>query len=160
MVNNLTEFKEVLRQGMITNFERDGYLTPILFFFKNGAPVIGMIPPELLANSMGKEVLASMIKENCQEPNVLAAGIIMEAYGAKIDENNPDRDKIASGEIRVSELNDKKDIIVMIFSTPESEELIVYEVDCENKLMCDRFGDEDMKQFDGLFSNFFYWNKN
>lgn len=160
MKNNLIEFKEILRQGMITNFERDGYLTPIVFFFKNGAPVIEMIPPELLANSMGKEILALMLKKTCQEPNVLAAGIIMEAYGAKIDENNPNKDSIASGEIRVSELDEKQDIIVMLFSTPESEELIIYEVDCENKKVGSLFNDEEMNKFDGLFSNFFTWNKN
>lgn len=160
MKNNLIEFKEILRQGMITNFERDGYLTPIVFFFKNGAPVIEMIPPELLANSMGKEILALMLKKTCQEPNVLAAGIIIEAYGAKIDENNPNKDSIASGEIRVSELDEKQDIIVMLFSTPESEELIIYEVDCENKKVGSLFNDEEMNKFDGLFSNFFTWNKN
>ena len=160
MANSLTEFKEILHQGMITNFERDGFITPILFFFKNGAPVIGMIPPELLAGSVGKEILAGMIKENCQQPNVLAAGIIIEAYGAKIDENSPNKDKIVSGEIQVSELNEKQDIILMMFSTPEGDEMIAYDVDCKNKLVGDRFGDDDMKQFEGLFSNFFHWNKN
>jgi hypothetical protein len=84
----------------------------------------------------------------------------MEAYGAKIDENSPNKDKITSGEIRVSELQEKQDIIVMQFSTPESEELIVYEVDCENKKVGSLFGDKEMKGLEGLFSNFFTWNKN
>ncbi len=160
MKSNLKDFREVMHQGMITNFEHDGYLTPILFFFKDGQPIIGMIPPEMLNDYNGKEMLASIIKKTCQEPNVFAAGIIMEAYGAKVEENSPNKDKIISGEIRVSELDEKQDIIVMLFSTPENEELIVYEVDCDNKKVGNLFNDEEMKQFSGLFTNFFSWNKN
>jgi len=162
MENNIIKFKEVLRQGMIENFKRDGSLTPILFVYKDGEPDIMMIPPELFSTQNGKEVLAQVMKNICHQPNVLALGLITEAYGAKLDAelDSINQAKIESGEIKVSELDNKVDIILMIFSTPEKEEMIAYEVDCENKVIGDLFGDEEMTQFEGMFANFFDWNKN
>jgi hypothetical protein len=155
----LNEFKESLHQTMIENFKRDGFLAPILFFFKDNNPIIGMIPPELLNTDEGKERLASIIKGVCGKPNVLAAGLIMEANAAKIDSNSELAKLITNGDISISELKEKQDIIVLFFGTPESEEIIAYTVDCKNKIVGKPFG-KGATNLRGKFSGFFSWNKN
>jgi len=158
--NKLNEFKEILIKGMVENFKRDGYLTPLLFFYKNGEPIGGEIPSELLASPEGKNFLAGIIRTVCREPNVLAAGIIMEANGAKIDNDTEMAKLVKNGNVRVSELKESQDIIVLLFSTPEKEELIAYTVNLENKTVGELFGGEELKGMGGIFSNFFTWNKN
>ena len=156
----LNEFKETLIEGMVENFKRDGFLTPLLFFYKDGEPIIGEIPFELLESPDGKNLLAGIIRTICQEPNVLAAGIIMEANGAKIENDTEMAKLVKNGNVKISELKESQDIIVLMFSTPEDEALIAYTVDCKNKTVNELFGGEEMKKIGGIFSNFFTWNKN
>jgi hypothetical protein len=158
--NKLVDFKESLRNAMIKNFERDGFLAPVMFFYKGNTPMIGQIPFELLENPTGKDILAGIIRITCQEPDVLAAGIIMEANGAKVDVDTENAEKLISGELSVADYKDKQDLIVMVFSTPEEEEMFAYEVNCENKTVGELFSGESLKHFSGTFANFFCWNKN
>ncbi len=160
MNKTLADFKESLRKSMILNFENDGFLTPVMFFFKGGSPMIGQIPFELLESYEGKDVLAGIMRNICQEPDVLAAGIIMEANGAKVDGDSENAKKLLSGELSLADYEKKQDLIVMIFSTPEDEEMFAYEVNCENKTVGELFSGEAMKNFSGTFANFFSWNKN
>lgn len=154
--NELNEFKEFMRDCMIHNFENDGYLTPIFYFFRKGQPMLGMIPSEVLSSHEGKQQLATMIRNVCQDPTVIAAGIIIEAYGAKFENNNPLSKLVQNGDLRVSELKEKQDIIVMIFSTPEKDEIITYSVDCKNKKVGEQFAEPNfIGGFAGIFSNFF-----
>ena len=153
--NELIEFRDFMRNSMIKNFENDGYLTPIFFFFRNGQPMLGIIPPEALSSYESKLQLADMIRRVCQDPTVIAAGIIIEAYGAKFDKNNPLSKLVENGDLRVSELKEKQDIIMMVFSTPESDEIITYAVDCKNKKVGEMFAEPDFGGFSGIFSKFF-----
>jgi len=160
MNTKLNDFKEVMHKGMIENFTKDGFLTPILFFFQDDKPVIGIISYELLSTAHGKKQLAAYIKNKCCEPNVTAGGIIMEAYGAKIFKDNIEAEKIMKGEINISEMNNAKDIIIMIFSTPEKEETFTYVVDCETKTVKENFSPEETEMGNGIFNDFFKWRKN
>ena len=81
---SIPEFKEILRQGMMKEFNLNGSLTPIMFFYKGGQPIITEIPNNFLINSTGKVALGNIIRKICQEADTTMAGIIMEAYGAKI----------------------------------------------------------------------------
>ena len=63
------------------------------------------------------------------------------------------------GEIDMSDIEDKHDIIIMLFSSPEEEEFIAYYVDDATKTVGDKFC-EDGTNFEGLFSHLFAWNKN
>lgn len=158
----MTAFKEILREGMIKNFETSGDLTPIMFFYKGGQPVITEIPNAFLMTPGGKVALANIIKKVCTEPDTMMAGIIIEAYGAKlsVEEDSDLTDAVINGEKRVSELNEKQDIIVMISSTPEGEEMISYIVDPETKTVGEEFSGIGAAQIAGTFSHFFSWNKN
>ncbi len=160
MENNLNDFKTALKEGMIKNFENDGYLTPFVFFYKDGIPMMSVIPPEMLSSGYGKEILGQMIKSFCTQPNVLAAGLIIEASGAKLETDSEMAKLLTNGDVRVSELKNKVDIIIMIFSTPESEEMIAYEVNCEKHEVGEKFGYDEAKAIGGTFSNFFTWNRN
>ena len=155
-------FKEVLHQGMKKNFTMAGYLSPIMFFYKDGKPIISEIPNEYLATQVGKQGLAQIIRKICSEPNVEMAGIIIEAYGAKLnkDDNSEEAKAVLSGEKRVSDLEDKEDIIIMIVSTPEGEEAISYIVDPDAKTVGEEFLGDGLEKMMGTFSNFFNWNKN
>jgi hypothetical protein len=158
---SIIEFKEVLRRGMIANFEKYGYLTPILFFYMKNQPVISIIPGELLGSRNGKELIAGMIRKICQEKPVLAAGIIIEANAAKMNEKSELTKLIENGDLKISELKEKQDIILMLFSTPEKEEIIMYVVDCKNKTVGEPFADGfDATGMQGTFSNFFTAKRN
>ena len=157
---DLKEFKEHLTKSMILNFEHDGYLAPMVFFFIEGQPVIAPIPFPFLSNHEGKEILAGMIRSFCQSNPVLAAGIIMEAYGARLDADTELSKLILNGDVRVSELSEKQDIIVMLFSTPVGEELITFCVNPETKTVGEEFSGGGMSMLQGVLSNFFTWNRN
>lgn len=124
--------------------------------------MISTIPTELLNTSEGKIILADTIKTTCLNPQTKFAGIIMEAYGAKIDKEK-DQEKaksIIEGEVRVSELEEKQDIIIMICSTPQGEETISYVVDPKAKTVGESFSSEGADAIAGTFSHFFNWSKN
>ena len=59
----------------------------------------------------------------------------------------------------MSELDNRQDIIMMIFSTQEGEEFISYVVNPETKTIESEFSKEAATQLGGTFSNFFSWNK-
>jgi hypothetical protein len=158
--NKINDFKEVLKEGMIRNFKKDGCLTPVFFFLKDNIPIISQIPQYLLSSQEGKCALGNIIKRLCQEPNVFAAGIIMEAWGAKLEKDDERSKSLMNGDIRVRDLDNKRDIIMMIFSTPEGEEAISYVVDCKNKTIGEPFTGEEMDKMAGNFANFFNWTKN
>jgi hypothetical protein len=159
MNEKLSIFKESLRLGMIKNFENDGYLSPALFFFKEDVPTLSFIPSELFSTFEGKQELGFIITQICHTPLVQAAGIIIEAYAAETTENSEMKKLLETGNIRVSELNCKKDVILMIFSTPEQNESFIYEVDCENKKILSPLTD-NYNNIGGMFNEFFNWNKN
>ena len=157
----LDSFKTFLVNGMLDNFTWDGFLTPMLFFFQDDTPMMAMIPNRMLSTPEGKIELATYIKAKCAEPNVLAAGMIIEAHGAKIDADSEEIKSVFNGKTKVSELKQALDIIILIFSTPEKEEMFSYVVDCKNKLIIGEFGNSDeFNAGNGLFNDFFKWNKN
>jgi hypothetical protein len=161
MENNLVNrFKEIMRNSMIKNFENDGALSPVMFYIKDNQPIISQIPYGLFESQEGKYLIAETIKNICSQPNVLAVGIIIEAYGAVTNIDDKISKDIISGEIKISDLDDKQDIIAMVYSTPEKEEIIAYAVDEREKKVLDRFGETDGSSLSGLFSGFFNWSKN
>ena len=150
--------KEVMYKGMVENFEKDGFLQPILFFVKDKTPVIVPIPPDILGTPDGKVRLVAMIKNVCTLPMVSAVGIVMEAYAKKFNNDDELGKLVMNGDIKIKDLKDKEDIIVMIFSTPKEEIIIGHFVDCENKTVGEKMKESD--NISGMFSGFFNWNKN
>jgi len=153
--------KEIFKQGMIRNFEKDGHLQPIIFFYMKDNPMIIPIPSHMLSSPENKHILAATIKQYISNNPVLAAGIIIEAYGAIMDKDNELSKLITSGDITVSELKEKQDIIIMVFSSPEGDDVTAYLVDVKNKKVGEPFiNGKEMEGFGGTFSGFFDWNKN
>ena len=130
-----------------------------MFFLKDDQPIISEIPNEYLASPAGKLGLAEIIRNVCREPDVKMAGIIIEAYGAKLDKYEANAEAILSGEKQVRDLENKHDIIIMIVSTPEGEEAISYIVNPEAKTIGEEFTGEGLETMKGTFSNFFNWGK-
>ena len=154
----IEDFKEIMKTGMIKNFKASGFLMPVMFFMRGDEAVISEIPKEFLEDYEGKTKLADLIKSICKQPDVIAGGIIIEAYAKSVKKNDEMAKLLLNGEIRVSELKEKEDIIMMIFSTPVEEETIAYYVNCENKTIGEQFPSDG--SISGTFSNFFDWNKN
>lgn len=162
MKKNIETLKAVMIKGMIDNFTNDGCLTPVLFWVENNQPAITQIPNKYLSNIEGKTILGEIIRKKCGDENVTAAGIIFEAYGVKM---YPDKDaetvkKIMNGDLKVSDMNEKEDIIVLVFSTPDSHEIISYNVDCENNKVLDKYVGDNKNDMAGIFNSFFNWGKN
>jgi len=152
------DFKEVMRKGMVDNFKHHGFLTPVVFFYTKETPYISEIPHEMLGSTAGKVAIAGNIKERYKKANILSCGIIIEAYAAKVDADSETAKKVIDGVVRVSELDEKQDVIIMIFSTPEKDESITYLVDCENKTVGEEFL-EGADRMEGIFGNFFELRK-
>lgn len=155
-------FKDTMKRIMVKNFENDGYLTPVVFFYTNGAPIIKMIPPELLSTPNGKKQLSEYIKAECIKSHAYGAGIIIEASGTRlnIEENTKLIDEIQNGNISINDLDNKEDYILMLFSTPEKEQVFSYVVDIENKKIIEEMGGENAERIGGTFSNLFQFIKN
>lgn len=155
----INDFKKVFHELMLVNFKRDGYLAPTLFFLKDNQPSVALIPQELLSSVEGKNKLADIIRKICKEPTVLAAGIIIEAHITKVLPNTEKLKNLLDGTVRVSELKEKQDIILMHFSTPVGEEMISYVVDYKNKTVGESMN-YDASGAVGIFAGFFDWNRN
>jgi hypothetical protein len=153
-------FKEGLRSGMIENFKQDGGLAPFVFYLRENEIKTIPVPDQILASQNGKAFVGQVIRAITHTPGVLATGIIIEAWGMKFKEDDKHFDSVMNGEMQVRDVEGRKDIILLIFSTPEKEEIIAYEVDCENKTVGEQFMGKDAAQFEGIFANFFDWNRN
>ena len=160
-----TDFKSVMHDGMLENFRKSGFLQPLAYFlYKNGDTTFphGLRLVPLTGDFMGdfeyKKEIAEKIRKICESPFVIAAGIITEAYAAKISIADENSTKLLNGEIRVRELNQKEDIIIMVFNTRICEEIIAYVVDVKNKTIGEKY--PETSYYSGVFSGFFGWNKN
>jgi len=161
-MTQIEKFRKVMIEGMKENFETTGYLVPIAFFLlkidNEYQPHFMEINGKFLSNSEYKKDLASKITEICQNPMVLAAGVLTEAYGVRIPTDSELIDKVTSSELSISQLDEKEELIVMTFSTPVKQEIIAYVVDANNKTIGEQYSQVD--NFEGVFSGFFGWNRN
>lgn len=137
--------RDKFKNTMIQNFLRDGYLQPILFFYKFGKTKIIPIPDNILSSQKGKDDLSDMIRRECRM-GASVAGMIIEAY---VTEINIKTNKII-----------KDDAIVMIFSTPEKEDQIVFKVNIKERKILQELPSEDAEIIAGRFSGFFNCMKN
>jgi len=161
MESKVNIFKEAMKDAMIDNFKTCGYLVPVVFFYTGEKPIIVQLPPDFMGDRTNKIALTETIRDYCIKNNCLAAGLITEAYGAKVDSNSETAKKLTSGEMRTSECDEKQDIIIMLFSTPERDELISYVVDLDKKSVGVEFSTPDMQStMMGILGDFFKWNKN
>ncbi|MFW6246764.1 MAG: hypothetical protein ACOC22_01115 [bacterium] len=162
MENEVNRLKEVMHEGMMEAFKQDGSLAPVLFYYQNGEPFIIEIPSFFLEDSIGKSILAKNIKNICSEPTTLCAGIVVEAYGIKldVDKDKEDAEKLQKGELDLTKHPKAVDIILLIFSTPEKSDMIAYEVDCDNKTIGEKFSGDEAGAIAGRFADFFSWIKN
>lgn len=147
-----------MHNSMLVNYKRDGHLAPVFITFTTEKILITPIPRDLLKPE-NKQALAAGIKNTCKNPLILASVVIMEAYGAQVEPDSEVIEQIKRGEIDMSDIENKQDIIIMLFSSPEEEEFIAYYVDDATKTVGDKFC-EDGSNFEGLFSHLFAWNKN
>jgi len=159
MTERVQIFKEAMHISMVKNYEKDGHLAPVFFGLTTQGPIFQVIPRELLIPE-NKEKLAIIIKQICKNPLVVAAGLILEAYGAMIHKDSEMAKLVLNGDMDMKDIKDKHDIIIMLFSTPEEEEFIAYFVDEKRKAITGKFSEEQCKDYSGTFSHFFNWNKN
>ncbi len=141
-----------LRCGIKENFENDGKILPVIFFLVNNHPVITPIPEEFL-NDERKPDLTYIIKEMCTNSRISCAGIIIEAW-MHIGNIDSEMSKLLmSGNLQVRDIKEKEDIVVLLFSTPEKEECIIFHVNPKEKKVIKE--DSAIENAGGVFSNFF-----
>jgi hypothetical protein len=157
-MNEIEEFKKSILEAMKENFEKDGFLAPVFFFIKGDRPGVAAIPGNFFEDSDSKIELISVIKSFCVNPDVKCAGIAHEAWARGVDSDSELGKLLMDGNLRVSELKEKSDIIFMIFATPDKEELYSYHVDIKNKKVGEQIA-KGSTDGGGLFSNFFEMRK-
>ncbi len=152
----LNEVKEAHIKMMISSFENNGYLDPRIFFIKNNSRDIWHVQSEMFSDPYLKQLLVDKIKQMCQDPALLAVCIMYEAYMVIDSQQEQELSNlIEKGIKRVSDCEQKKDIIMMLFSTPDEEEAISYFVDCENQRIINENPLRSKNVFGGIFHNLF-----
>lgn len=153
----MNEFKKSLKNSMIQNFKNDGFLTPVIFYMNEGSPVMSIIPENLFNSDEGKNEISSVLHLISEIPTVTAVGMIYEAYMTKQDKDNELTKLLVNGSLRVSELKEKQDVIILLFSTLESETVTMIEVNPTNR----EIGEiTEENTGGGRFSGFYNKNKN
>lgn len=155
----IREFKDQIIPIMKANFERDGYLAPMLFYILEGKQVVFPIPGEYFENENGKNALSGFLNELARHKGMELVAVAMEAYAAKMDPHSPLTDLVKSGNMRVSELSTREDIILLAISTPMRDELVTLKVDPVAKKVMGKWTDPT-GQTTGRFSNFFAFRRN
>lgn len=147
---------------MKANFEKDGFLDPVMFAVTLEAFHFAAIPPELLQNQQSKSLLKKILESKTKEPGVIAVGVILEAWGCMLEkEKDSGLLKLIQNEtLNVRDLKYRENIILMIFSTPEKDELCAFCVDAENKKVLGSYIPDGEMMNGGLFSNFFAYTRN
>lgn len=155
----LKEFKERTIPIIKQNFERDGFLSPMCFYGLNGQVYAVLIAPEFMNSERGKQALSQKLTQLAHTKGMVFVAIAMEAYAARMDAGSPLTELVQSGNMRVSELSIREDIILLAISTPMQDELITYKVDPVNWKVLGPWIDPsgDLK---GRFSNFFAFRRN
>jgi hypothetical protein len=152
----LNEVKEVLIKAMISRFEKEGYLDPMIIFLRNDLCDVMHVPSEMFSCDYLKQQLVDTIKQRCQDPSIIAVCIIYETYMVLFGQQEQELSNlIAKGIKRVSDCEQKKDAIMMFFCTPVEEEVISYFVDCENKRVINENPLRSKNVFGGVFHNLF-----
>jgi hypothetical protein len=161
MNEKIKNFREVMHNSMIKNYEKNGYLAPIFFVYMSDSNMaMGRIPNALLTPE-NKNILGTLIKNTLSEnPLIIAAGLILPAYGLEVRKDSEMLNLVLNGDLDMQDIKEKHDIIIMIFSTPEKEEVFAYYVDDSTKTILTKFGESDFVGYSGIFSNLFTWNKN
>lgn len=146
--------KEAMLQGMIANFKSEGSLIPVLFFLKENQLCLSQIPDEFLSSLEGKVMLSQLLRKICKEPRVTAVGLIYEAYLACTESGSELNKLLDSGNLRIADLKEKQDVIIMHFATPERQEAFIFPVNIKNRTIGERIDTGD-GEAEGIFTNFF-----
>lgn len=162
--NNLEKLKTAMHDGLIFNYEKNGYLAPAMFFLKtNGDLMLRLIPSFFLSHIEGKKLISSFIRNMCSSSDIIAAGMVIEAYAKtyNVNENIAERELVELGKIRLSDsrIENKLDVIVLTVSTPEKTEVLTYPVDVKNKKVLVNEIQKDNNNQSGIFVDCFVWEK-
>jgi hypothetical protein len=147
--------KQAVKHGIRVNYEKFGEVSPIVFILIDGKPRIQPIPNLFLETNEGKEKFMATLRLVCKDTSVSCAGIVIEAWARSFSSQEDHLAQLLmDGNMKVRDLKEKDDVIVMIFATPDKEEGFVYKVDEKNKKIS---MEEPMKAgfSEGIFSNFF-----
>lgn len=157
--------RESIQRGMKEKFEKEGFLKPVAFFLHNPPadehfppiPVPVVIPiGRYFGDANWKTCLSYAMHRMCENPLIIAAGFVAEANCAKFKDDDELGKLVASGAVRINELKNHDDIIMMVFSTPVKEEIFIYSVDIKNKKVGERY--PEANGFVGLLTNLFGWS--
>jgi len=157
----IDQTKEFIKSFMTNEYNR-GKFRPFIFFLNQGQTVVIPIFVDFFRDDEGKLMLAQMIRDICKMPFVTLAGLAFEAHMAKIDVTDNTSIEEAVKQVagkKVSQMPDKVDAITAIFSSPEGESAVMYQVDERNHRVLQNLS-EEAKSITGTFSHFFEWNLN
>lgn len=142
---------------MRENFKLHGELAPIYFIITDGRLKIDVIPSENLETSEAKESLGRTFKVMCRNPKVSCFGTIIDAYVTTTDQNAEITKLLLSGAMKVAELKDKHDAMVLTIATPEEELVVMYLTDPKTRTILKRieYQSSEDKTANGNFMNFF-----
>lgn len=148
----IEDMKNVLIEGMRQNFEKDGFLAPVWFTLLPSGLNITPIPIKFFDNDSNKDALMVAIRKWCEVPEVKAVGLIHEAFAVTLKDDSEMLPLLQNGNLRVSDLRQRKDMIFLVVSTPEEEEFIAFYVDPISKRILESLPPTPAK---GRFSDFF-----
>lgn len=146
----LNQIKEKMLSTAKAIFKRDKMLAAVAMIFnQDGEPVFIPLP---FRDDREKEALLGIVKEKSKELNASAVCIVTEAWMAAMKEedykNYLERRKKEG--IKISDLTERKECVVVTFETQFGQEIITYTIDRQINELVD---EKRTKEFKSVFIN-------
>ena len=95
-------------------FSKDGYHRPLMFLFTEGvkgAKIVDLAP--FMVDEQGKSSVAATVRKMAVDREITGVAMITEAWMAEMDKEDKDVEKARRGEIPVSEMGNKKEVLMV-----------------------------------------------
>jgi hypothetical protein len=146
----LNKIKEMLFTTMKETFKKNGEVLPMAVIIKQDREL--SYYPMRFTNQLEKQIMTQQIKMMCQQLNPLAVAIMQEAWMAKVDKKDADalRKEMAEKGIGVKDLENKKEIAMLLFETSAGNEMISCDIERKDNTLVNEVRTNEVK---GIFSN-------
>jgi len=146
----LHKIKEMLFTTMKETFKKDGEVLPLAVIVKQDGQLDYI--PMRFSNQLEKQIMTQQIKMMCQQLNPLAVAIMQEAWMAKVDKKDADalRKEMAEKGIGVKDLENKKEVTILLFETSAGNEMISCDIERKDNTLVNEVRTNEVK---GIFSN-------
>jgi len=148
-----SQIKETLKVKLKKTFIKNGFVNLRYFIVIGDDITVNVVPDHMLESTQSKMALMHALKLTVKQYNARAAGFL--STSSMISGTDEEIEDFVKSGIDPSESKLKKDIIMISFQTPETDELHGYIVDKRRKKILSQIFDGKTDESSGTFSGIF-----